>query len=64
MRAKEIREILAEEFNAPADHDFFSLCYEKGETADEALERLFREERACHGPERSDLHIVKILAHG
>jgi hypothetical protein len=59
-----IRAQLALEFGDPAETDFFSASYKDGETADNALLRLYLQERKVQGPNLGSFGVVRILAHG
>ena len=58
-----IRKQLAIIFNKPENYNYFSADYEEGETADEAITRLFLEEQECQ-ENKTDEQIIDILAFG
>lgn len=56
-----VRTTCAEEFSADYSSDFFAMDYEPGETADEALARLFHAERKNQDTDRDT---ALVLCHG
>ena len=67
MKAKEIREILARLSGEAPSYPFFSADYIDGETPDEALERMFNQEKLAQQLSdyyTSDDAVVRILYHG
>jgi len=58
-----IRTTCARELSAPYAFPFFNRNYHLGEMADDALLRLFYQQKR-HEPTPSDLHVVLVLCHG
>lgn len=58
-----IRTICAHELDADYDLDFFYRDYHEGESADDALLRLFRTEKSS-GNHESDTEVVLCLLYG
>jgi hypothetical protein len=56
-----LRAICAFEFGLPFSHPFFSADYREGEDPDDALLRLFEQEREHHDGE---FETVQVLIHG
>lgn len=56
-----IRSVCAREFKIDYEYPFFSYDYREGETADDALLRLFRDERPL---QTSDEDTVLVMCHG
>lgn len=56
-----IRTVCAAELGKPYEYPFFSMSYWPGETPDQALLRMFRDERVL---QTTDLHVVLVMCHG
>jgi hypothetical protein len=59
-----IRQKCAREFGMPRETFFFSAHHANGETEDETILRVFREEREAHGEHVSDDEVLDIMIHG
>jgi hypothetical protein len=59
--ARFVRIITAYELKSSVDYPFFNADYADGETADDALARLFNAERGYHD---TDFETVLVMCHG